>query len=147
MPKVSEIMTRDPASCAPEEPIINVGKTMKQQDVGSVPIVESRQNPKLIGIVTDRDIVLKIVAEGRDPSTAKAKDAMTSNPTSVRDTDDTEAAMKAMAERQVRRIPVVDASGQLIGIVAQADIATRVKRDAKTGELVEAISEPSGVHH
>lgn len=147
MPKLSEIMTRDPACCTPGEPIAAVARTMKRADVGSVPIVESTEGGKLVGIVTDRDIVVKIIAEGRDPSSATARDAMTPNPTTARDTDDVDQTMRAMAERQVRRMPVVDGSGRLIGIVAQADVATKVRRDEKTGAMVEAISEPSGVRH
>jgi CBS domain-containing protein len=147
MPKVSDIMTRDPACCTPADSIVAVARTMKTQDVGSLPIVDSKESGKLVGIVTDRDIVVKLVADGLDSSRATAKDAMTQNPSTVRDADDVDQAVKVMAERQVRRMPVVDASGRLIGIIAQADVATKMKRDEKTGALVEAISEPSGVRH
>ena len=141
MAKCRDVMTKDPAYCSAADPIVKVAGLMKQQDVGSVPVVESSEDKRLIGIVTDRDIVLKVVAAGRNVEQATVKDAMTPNPASCREEDDLDQAMKLMKERQVRRMPIVDGSGRLCGIIAQADVATRVHRDAKTGELVEAISE------
>ena len=138
----SEVMTREPVCCEAGDPIVQVAATMKREDVGSVPVVDSREDKQLIGIVTDRDIVLKIVAEGGNGERATARDAMTANPTSCREEDDIAKAVKLMSERQVRRMPIVDESGRLTGIIAQADVATRVHRDETTGELVEAISEP-----
>ena len=145
MPKCSDVMTRDPASCQPTDSITGVAQVMKQQDVGSVPVVESNDSRKLVGIVTDRDIVIKVVAGGRGVEGATVRDAMTGNPASCRESDDVERAVQLMAERQVRRMPIVDGEGRLVGIIAQADVATRVNRDHKTGELVEAISEPNTV--
>jgi CBS domain-containing protein len=107
-----------------------------------VPVIDSTASRRLIGIVTDRDIVVKVLADGRDVRSARAEDAMTSGPTACREDQDIGDAVHQMAERQVRRIPVVDAEGRLSGIIAQADVATRVNRDRTTGMLVEAISEP-----
>jgi CBS domain-containing protein len=118
---------------------------MTHHDVGAIPVVESRSSMRLVGIVTDRDVVVKVVAGDRQVDGATAGDAMTSTPAACREDDDVEQALKLMAERQVRRMPVVDASGRLLGIIAQADIATRVNRDNRTGELVEAISESGTV--
>jgi CBS domain-containing protein len=143
MSKCSEVMTRDPASSVPGDSISRVAQVMKEQDVGSVPVVDSPESRKLMGIVTDRDLVVKVLAGGRGVENATVRDAMTSNPASCRDTDDVERAVKLMADRQVRRMPIVDGEGRLVGIIAQADVATRVNRDHKTGELVEAISEPN----
>jgi CBS domain-containing protein len=145
MSKCSEVMTRDPASSVPGDSISRVAQVMKEQDVGSVPVVDSPESRKLMGIVTDRDLVVKVLAGGRGIENATVRDAMTSNPASCRDTDDVERAVKLMADRQVRRMPIVDGEGRLVGIIAQADVATRVNRDHKTGELVEAISEPNTV--
>ena len=139
-----EVMTKDPASCSTSEPVTKVASLMKQQDVGSVPVVDS---DRLVGIVTDRDIVLKVVAAGKSSDQTPVRDAMTPNPVSCREDDDVEHALKLMKERQVRRMPIVDASGRLSGIIAQADVATRVNKDAETGELVEAISESGTVRH
>ncbi len=142
MAKCSDVMTREPASCEPGDSITQVAGVMKREDVGSVPVVDSRQGKKLVGIVTDRDIVLKVLADGADVERATVRDAMTPNPAHCRENDDVEQAVRLMSDRQVRRMPIVDSEGRLCGIIAQADVATRVNRDQTTGELVEAISEP-----
>jgi CBS domain-containing protein len=144
MTKCSEVMTPEPACCEPGEPLTRVADIMKREDVGAVPIVDSQSSRRLVGIVTDRDIVVKVVAGGRNMEAATVSDAMTSNPATCREDQDVNAAIANMAERQVRRIPVVDADGRLTGIIAQADVATRLHRDKATGELVEAISERGG---
>ena len=145
MAKCVDVMTREPACCAPEDSIGRVAQLMKSEDVGAVPIVESTATGKLVGIITDRDIVLRVIASGRAVDGASVRDAMTQNPVTVREDDDVNRALAAMADRKVRRLPVVDASGRLSGIIAQADIATRLHRDKTTGDLVEAISEPQTV--
>ena len=142
MRKCSEVMTRQPVCCEPGESIVDVAATMKREDVGSVPVVESHEDKKLIGIVTDRDLVVKVLAGGSAIDRATVRDAMTANPASCRENDDVSKAVSLMSERQVRRMPIVDDAGRLTGIIAQADVATRVNRDETTGELVEAISEP-----
>ena len=144
MAKCREVMTKDPACCGASETVTKVAGLMKQHDVGSVPVVES---DRLVGIVTDRDIVLKVVAGGRNPEQAPVSDAMTPNPVSCKEDDDLDYALKLMKERQIRRMPIVDGGGRLTGIIAQADVATRVNKDAKTGELVEAISESGTTRH
>ncbi len=142
MPKCREIMTPDPVCCEPGDSVAFVAQTMKQEDVGSVPVVASRDSGQLVGIVTDRDLVIKVLAGDRPSGAATVRDAMTAPPLSCRVDDDVDEVVRAMADRQVRRMPVVDADGRLAGIIAQADVATRVHEDRKTGELVEAISEP-----
>jgi CBS domain-containing protein len=142
MAKCSDVMTREPVSCEPGEAISRAAEVMKRQDVGAVPVVETAASRRLVGIITDRDIVVKVVADGRDPKSATIREAMTGNPATCREDEDVHEAVSRMAERQVRRLPVVDAGGRLCGIIAQADIATRVSKDKTTGELVEAISEP-----
>jgi CBS domain-containing protein len=143
MPKCSEVMTRDPVCCEPGDSVTHVAEVMKHKNVGSLPVVESGGSRRLVGIVTDRDLVTKVVATGLNVANTSVRDAMTANPSSCREDDDIDRAVSMMAERQVRRMPVVDKSGGLTGIIAQADVATRVRRDGKTGEMVEAISEPS----
>jgi CBS domain-containing protein len=144
MPKCSDVMTREPACCEPSESIAGVAEIMKRQDVGAVPVVDSKESRRLVGIVTDRDIVVKVVAGGGNLEGATARDAMTGSPAVCQEDDDVNHAVNHMADRQVRRMPVVDRDGRLTGIIAQADVATRVNRDKTTGALVEAISEPSG---
>ena len=135
-------MTAKPVCCEPGDSVTQAADMMRQHDVGSLLVVESRDSGRLVGIVTDRDLVTKVVARSRPVDRATVKDAMTSSPATCREEDDVERAVSLMAERQVRRMPVVDAHGRLTGIIAQADVATRVHRDRKTGELVEAISAP-----
>ena len=142
MAKCSEVMTPEPACCEPGESLSRVAEIMKREDVGAVPIVDSKSSGRLVGIVTDRDIVLKVVADGRDAQAATAGEVMTASPLSCQEDNDVSEAVNLMSVRQVRRMPVVDAEGRLRGIIAQADVATRVHRDATTGAMVEAISEP-----
>ena len=145
MARCGDVMTREPVCCEPADSIVRAAQLMKSEDVGAVPVVESRSSRKLVGIVTDRDIVVRVVAEGRTVENATVRDAMTNNQVTCREDDDVTQAVARMAERKVRRILVVDGTGTLRGIISQADIATRVHRDTTTGELVEAISEPGTV--
>ena len=142
MPKCSDVMTREPACCEAGDPVSRVAEIMKTRDVGSVPVVDSMQGRTLVGIVTDRDLVVRVLAGGNSVERATVREAMTPDPVHCRENDDVQQAVKLMSERQVRRMPIVDAQGRLAGIIAQADVATRVNRDETTGELVEAISEP-----
>lgn len=141
MATCKDVMTQEPVCCEPGDSVARVASVMKQEDIGSVPVVESQASRRLVGIVTDRDLVVKVLATGRGVEQATVKDAMTANPVSCREGDDIGHAMGLMKERQVRRMPIVDAAGRLSGIIAQADVATRVSRDNQTGELVEKISE------
>ena len=143
MPTCREVMTREPICCEPDDAVTRVADLMKREDVGSVPVVESLSSRRLVGIVTDRDLVTKVVAGGRPVDQATVRDAMTSNPVSCGEEDDVEQAVSLMAQRKVRRVPIVDAQGRVTGIIAQADVATRVRRDSETGQLVESISEPA----
>jgi CBS domain-containing protein len=138
-------MTARPVFCEPDDSVTTAADMMRKHDVGSLPVVESRETERLVGIVTDRDLVTKVVAANRPVERATVRDAMTADPATCREEEDIERAVSLMAERQVRRLPIVDGSGRLTGIIAQADVATRVHRDATTGELVEAISETSPV--
>lgn len=145
MAKCSDVMTREPATCEPVESVAKAADLMKREDVGAVPIVDSRTSRHVVGILTDRDIVVKVVAGGRDVQSTTVREAMTANPAVCCEDDDVGKAVEQMAQHQVRRMPVVDAEGRLSGIIAQADIATRLSRDKTTGEMVEAISEPGTV--
>lgn len=139
-----EVMTRQPACCQPTDSLVSVAELMKAEDVGAVPVVDGGSR-KLVGMITDRDIVVKGLAGGRSASQVTVGDVMSTDVVTCREDDDVEEAVSRMSSRKIRRIPVVDANGALQGIIAQADIATRVHRDKTTGELVEAISEPRTV--
>jgi CBS domain-containing protein len=136
-----EVMTREPACCQTADSLVRVAQIMKTQDVGAVPVADGPSR-KLVGMITDRDIVIKAVASGRSCESGTVRDVMTTDIVTCLEDDDVQTAVSRMAERKIRRIPVVDQNGVLCGIIAQADIATRVHRDKTTGELVEAISEP-----
>ena len=115
-------------------------QAMKAQDIGAVPVVDSRETKKLVGIVTDRDLALKVVAEGRDPRQTPVEQVMARNLVMCKLQDDLQRALEAMSDRQLRRIPVVDDQGRLAGIIAQADVATRLKEPEATGKVLERIS-------
>jgi CBS domain-containing protein len=139
----ADVMTRDPACCELGDTAANAAKIMKAHDVGSVPVCLNLDTRKLIGIVTDRDIALYVVAKGSDARTTQVASVMTRNPMTCRPEDDLQKALDAMENYQVRRIPVVNGDGELVGIIAQADVATRTQAAEKKAEMVEQISKPA----
>lgn len=141
MKKCSDIMTKDLVTATPENSIVEVARLMKTEDIGPVLIVDNEQNNTLVGIVTDRDIVVKAIADGQDANTTRVRDVMSKKLVTCRADDDVDVAMKAMAQFQLRRIPVVEDNMRLVGIISQADLATRVDEPEKTGEVVKEISE------
>ena len=143
MTKCSEVMTNKPVCCQPNDTVSTAAKYMKVGNVGSIPVVESDQNRKLVGIVTDRDLALHIVAEGRDAKSTKVAAVMTADVVTCKADDDLQKALDAMAQHQLRRIPVVDGDNKIVGIIAQADVATRVDQPEKTAEVVKEISQAS----
>jgi len=134
-------MTKDVVTCTPENTIAEVARLMKTEDIGPVLIVDNEQSKTLVGIVTDRDIVVKAIAEGKDVKTTRVGDVMSKKLVTCRADDDVDIAMKAMAQFQLRRIPVGGENMKLLGIISQADVATRVDAPEKTGEVVKEISE------
>jgi CBS domain-containing protein len=141
MKKCSDIMTKDLVTCTPENTIVEVARLMKTEDIGPVLIVDNEQNNTLVGIVTDRDIVVKAIADEQDINMTRVGDVMSKKLVTCRADDDVDVAMKAMAQFQLRRIPVVEDNMRLVGIISQADLATRVDEPEKTGEVVKEISE------
>jgi CBS domain-containing protein len=142
--KCREVMTGDPVCCVPTDTVARIAKLMKTENIGSVPICEDRHGKKLLGIVTDRDLALQVVAENRDAST-KVQDVMTREPLTCCADDDLQTALDAMEKHQVRRIPVVDDQRRLIGMISQADVAVRSDEPKKTAEVVEEISRSRAV--
>ena len=116
---------------------------MKKGNVGSILVIESEQTKKLIGIVTDRDLALQVVADGRDAKSTKVADVMTHEIITCRNDNDIQKAVNAMAEHQLRRMPVVDNDYKIVGIISQADVATRVDQPEKTARMVKEISQPT----
>ena len=140
MKRCNEVMTKSPIYCLPNETVIKAAELMKRKNIGPILVIENEQTQRLVGIVTDRDLALKIVAEGRDSKTTKVEAVMTRNVVTCRADDDLQKALDAMAEHQLRRIPVVDNDNKVLGIIAQADVATRVDQPEKTSEMVKEIS-------
>ncbi len=141
MKKCSDVMTENLAYCMPDEPVSQAALLMKKEDIGSVLVVDNDRDQRLVGIVTDRDLALKVVGERRDPLETKVEDVMTKKLVTCRADEDVEQAMSAMAQYQLRRIPVVADGMRLVGIISQADVATRVGEPEKTGEVVKEISQ------
>ena len=141
MKKCSDVMTKDLVYSSPSDIVSDVAQMMKKEDIGPVLIVNNEdQGKRLVGIVTDRDLAIKVVGEGRDPKKTKVEDVMTVKVITCRAEDDVQHAMQAMAQYQLRRIPVVDNYGMLVGIISQADVATRMNEPEKMGEVVREIS-------
>ncbi|MGE5643608.1 MAG: CBS domain-containing protein [Byssovorax cruenta] len=134
-------MTKNPVYALPHDTVAEVARLMKDKDIGPVPIVQDRDGTQLVGIVTDRDLAIKVVADGLDPVTTRVSDVMTTDVVTCREDDKIDKALNAMSKHQLRRIPVVDKNNMLVGIIAQADVATRMNEPEKTGEVVKEISE------
>jgi CBS domain-containing protein len=141
MKKCNEVMTKNPVCCLPDDSAAKAAELMKSENIGSIPVIENAQTQKLVGIVTDRDLALKIVSEGRDAKSTKVEAVMTRKVVTCLADDDVQTALDAMAEHQLRRIPVVDNANKVVGIIAQADVATRVDQPEKTAEMVKEISQ------
>jgi CBS domain-containing protein len=139
--KVQDVMTRDPRSVGPDTPARDAARIMREEDVGIVPVVEGS---RLIGVVTDRDLALRLVADGRDGATTVREVMSSRKIATARPDEDLDRVMDTMAREQVRRIPIVDERGSLVGIVAQADVVRKASDDRKAEETVERISEPGG---
>jgi CBS domain-containing protein len=143
--KIKEIMTKDPVVVTPNTAVRDAARLMQREDTGILPVVEDTSR-KLIGVITDRDIAIRVVAEGRDADTPVSAVMSKGSLVTLKPGADVEDAMEKMADEQVRRIPIVDDSGTLVGIVAQADIVRKVRDDLKAERTVEKISEPSQRH-
>ncbi len=139
---VQEIMTKDPTCCTTDTKLEEVARLMADCDCGAIPIVEDMESNIPIGIITDRDIVTRVLARGEDCLELAAGAAMTPTTVTVQDTSDVREAEAVMKEKQIRRIIVVDDDGRCVGIFAQADVA-RHRSDVETGDVVEEISEPA----
>jgi CBS domain-containing protein len=138
---VQDIMTSDPACCTPDTPLQDVARLMVQYDCGEIPVVQDRLQRRLAGVVTDRDIVCRAVAEGKNPLTLSAAAVMSSPAVTVTPETDLDAVVRLMEERQIRRVPVVDRNGAICGILSLADVARHGSRK-ETGELVREVSAP-----
>jgi CBS domain-containing protein len=133
---VQKLMTSNPCSIDSDKSVAYAAKMMRDEKVGLAPIVEGK---RLVGTVTDRDIAIRVVAEGKDPESTKVTEIASTDVVTVDPQQDLDEALRLMTQHQVRRLPVVEDDGRLVGVVAQADVA-RSADDTRTGELVEEIS-------
>lgn len=136
---VNEVMTKDPACCTAETPLRDVAKMMVDNDCGCIPVVDAEDTKKPVGMITDRDITVRTVAEGKNPLDLTASDAMTVNAMTVTPETSVEECCNIMEEYQIRRVAVVDENGACCGMIAQADIAIYAD-DRKTAEVVQEVS-------
>ncbi len=140
--EVKEIMTPDPACCTPDTTLQRVAELMVENDCGEIPVVENEANGKPVGVITDRDIVCRTVAKGINPLTLTASECMTTPAVTVTPDTSLDECCRLLEEKQIRRVPVVDASGKCCGIVALADIAKHAQKH-ETAEVVKEVSAAS----
>ena len=137
MGQIKELMTVKPRTVKQGDSIVDAAKLMKGEDTGVAPIVDG---DRLVGVVTDRDIAIRVVAEGRDPQSTKVEEVASQNVVTIDPQQELDEALRLMAQHQLRRLPVVEEDGKLVGIVAQADVARHADSE-RTGQVVEEISE------
>jgi len=134
---IKDVMSSDPCTIDADKSVAYAAKMMREEDVGLAPIVEG---DKLIGMLTDRDIAIRVVAEGKDPDQVTVREVASKQVVTIDPQQDLDEALRIMAKHQVRRLPVVEEDGRLVGVVAQADVA-REGDDKETGQLVQEISQ------
>lgn len=141
--RVSDFMTPDPACCTPETTVREAAVMMREHDCGAIPVVDDKEKRALVGMVTDRDIAVRGVAEGRGPDTPVG-DLMSVEPVAADPDDEIETVREVMIREKIRRVPVIGKDRKLLGIIAQADLARdeAAASDREVGRIVEAISEP-----
>ncbi len=136
-----EIMSENPACVTPDSSVRDAAKLMRTEDVGLIPVVEDEQNRRLVGVITDRDIALRIVGDGMNAD-ASVRDIMSKQIHTAKPDDAVDTVMDTMGREQVRRVPIVDERGSLVGIIAQADIVRDAPNDKRAERTVEKISKP-----
>jgi CBS domain-containing protein len=138
--QIREVMTKGVEVVRPDETLQNAAQKMKSIDVGPLPVCDG---DRLVGMITDRDIIVRATAEGRDPKTTPVKEAMTPGIVYVYEDQDIEEAASLMKERQIRRLVVLDRNKKLVGILSLGDIAADNRDDKLSGDVLERVSEPS----
>ena len=136
--KCREVMTENPVCCLPDDNVGQAARTMRRERVGSIPVVTDDLRKELIGVITDRDLAFKVVGESRDTIQTRVYDVMTRVTIACRDDDDVVTALLAMEEHQIRRVPVVDYSGRVVGMISEGDVSVSV---TPRMQLVRALSQ------
>jgi CBS domain-containing protein len=141
MKTCKDVMTPNPVCCLPGDSVKAVAQIMKRENIGPMPVIDNTESQKLIGIITDRDLAMKIVGEARDPRSTRVEAVMTRRVVTCRADDELTIALKLMSDHQIRRIVIVDNANTVEGIISQADLATRMNQPEKTAEVVKDISQ------
>ncbi len=144
--KIQEIMTKDPATVTPGTTVRDAAKLMQREDTGILPVVESEGTKRLVGVVTDRDIAIRAVAEGKGPD-AKVREVMTPDVKYCFEDDDVDQVTRNMADNQVRRLPVLDRDKRLVGIVSLGDLATEGQAPRLAGRALAGVAREGGQHN
>lgn len=144
--QAQDIMSADPVCVTPQTSMEEAARLMKDHDVGVLPVVSEEGSRRLVGVITDRDITVRHVAEGHSSPDCPVSEAMSENVKTCRTDTAVEDVMETMGREQVRRIPIVDERGSLVGMVSQADVVLEARDEKKAEEMVENISKPFGKH-
>ncbi len=139
MKKVQDVMSKNPVCCTADQTVQDVAKTLRKQNVGSVPIIADQQSRQLEGVVTDRDLCCTVIADGKDPKSTKVSESMTTEPVACKPQDSLENCLKLMQEHKIRRVPIVDEQNRVVGIISQADVAVAAEPE-QVHETVANIS-------
>ena len=135
--KCSEVMTENPVCCLPNDSVSQAARVMRREHISPVPVVSDERTKEIIGIVTDRDLAIKVVAESRDPNRTTVGDVMTHAIVVCRESDDLSSALSAMEEYQIRRVPVIDHRGRLVGIISQEDVSSGIHKPTSAVLMAE----------
>lgn len=143
MKQVQEVMSKNPVCCTADQTVQDVAKTLRDQNIGSVPVIANQQSRRLEGVVTDRDLCCTVIADGKDPKNTKVSDSMSRNPVACKPQDSLEDCMKLMQQRKIRRVPIVDDHNRVIGIIAQADVSVAAEPEKVHKTVVEISKAPA----
>ena len=145
--KAQDIMAKNPRCVTPRTTVQEAARLMKSEDVGALPVISDERSGKLVGMITDRDIAIRVVADGKNGDTCLVEEVMSKSSLAVaRTTDSVDDVMKVMGREQVRRIPIVDDNQKVVGVVSQADVVRKASSDVRAEHTIEKISEPGGRH-
>jgi CBS domain-containing protein len=140
--KCRDIMTKDPVFCQASDSAVIAAKLMLKHKIGALPVVGSLPENKLVGILTDRDLAMKVVAPGQDPHLTTVHDIMSSPVVTCSPDDDYQKALELMEQHQIKRIPAVDKAGHVVGMISEADVALRIPDESKIEEVVRSVVQP-----
>ena len=142
--RIKHIMTKDPCCCLPTDSALKAASIMREEHAGVVPVIEGGESRRILGVVTDRDLCMTVVAEGRDPHVTTVEECMTTKVVTCSPNDAVEKVTELMRENQIRRVPVVNEGGELQGIVSLGDVVERATiKSTQTHETLKCVSVPT----